>query len=401
MRIKSIIYLILFILSQTLYAQVELKINLKNRCIFTGGVMDDELYKFEGNAQVETWIKEILLASGSEQNFEIIQTNVENVSAVIDGNKRYLLYSLDFIQKATEIDVFGALSHEIGHHLNEHTLTEARRKVEELEADYFVGYIFSKKGYSKLPVNAFLQRMSSSYNIAKLERQNMIYTGFEVSDRSLEVKSLPFDTDSKMNSLGMPGFPWPPPSCNTRFEIPETTFSGLTKLGDVERKIRYALNSKGYTQISYLSVPNGFALVSQVEQYNASDGTIRNDNTRWLEYPKRERFQGVMDYITSFVMPQKGYFRLFVFVVTNQPFNSSPQRVSKSEAVAWLSQGFNKLPKGIADMPYTEGGYDVTTLVYEFEVPESNRKPVQRCPTPVYDARTHLVKSGRAQRFGF
>ena len=92
MKIKTIIYLILFILSQTLYAQVELKINLKNRCIFTGGVMDDELYKFEGNAQVETWIKEILLASGSEQNFKIIQTNVENVSAVIDGNKRYLLY---------------------------------------------------------------------------------------------------------------------------------------------------------------------------------------------------------------------------------------------------------------------------------------------------------------------
>ena len=385
----------------TLSAQEELKINSQKRCIFTSNVMDEELYRFPDNEKVATWIKEILQACGAEQNFEVVQTNVENVSAVLDGEKRYLLYSLDFVQKATGMEIYGALAHEIGHHINEHTFIEGRRKSEELEADYFMGFIFSKKGYFQLPINAFLSKMPSSYGILLDERRLVVYDGFKKSDKSMQVNSLPWDNDLSFNALSMPSFPWPPPSCNTRFEIPETTFAGLTKLGDVEKKIRNALNNTGYSQRSYFSVPNGFALVTQLEQYNASDGTTRNDITRWLDYPKKERFEGVMDYITSFVMPQKGYFRLFVFVVTNQAFGSSQQRISKTEATAWLNQGYNKLPKSVADAPFTEGGHDVTVLVYEFEVPESNRKAVQKCPSPVYDARTHLMKAGISQGFGF
>lgn len=47
-------------------------------------------------------------------------------------------------------------------------------------------------------------------------------------------------------------------------------------------------------------------------------------------------------------------------------------------------------------MPYTEG-YAVSALVYEFEVPESNHVAKQICPTPKFDAHTHLMKAG----FGF
>ena len=164
-------------------------------------------------------------------------------------------------------------------------------------------------------------------------------------------------------------------------------------LGDVDNKLRSALDNKGYTQRSYFYVPNGFALVTQLEQYNAKDATIRNDGTRWLDYPKQEGFSGIMSYISSFIMPNKGYFRLFVFIVTNEPFGGSKQKVSKSEASAWLNQGFNKLPNAIKNAPYTEG-YAVTVLVYEFEVPESNRKAKQVCPTPLFDAQTHLKQAG-------
>ena len=65
--------------------------------------------------------------------------------------------------------------------------------------------------------------------------------------------------------------------------------------------------------------------------------------------------------------------------------------MTKKEAAAWYSQGINKLPKLVAEMPYTEG-VTVTALVYEFEVPESNRKPVQKCPG--VDTQKHLEKSG-------
>lgn len=55
--------------------------------------------------------------------------------------------------------------------------------------------------------------------------------------------------------------------------MPESTFSGCKTLGEVECKLRTALDAKGYAQRSYFSAPNGFALVTQLEQYNAAYGS--------------------------------------------------------------------------------------------------------------------------------
>ena len=395
--------LLLFFLTaacRLLPAQDVLELNIAQRCIYSGGVMDAELYRFPDSDKTGGRVKEICELGGIAPKFEVMQTNVENVSAVLDGDKRYLLYSLDFVEKNSELDVAGALAHEIGHHANGHTFSEERRKTEELEADHFMGYVLSKKGFSKADIEAFLKKWPSSYEVTFDERRAAVTEGFDRAERAIQIKSLPFDSDPKLEGLTLPSFPWPPPSCNARFELPETSFAGFNTLGDVERKIRMALDAKGYAQRSYFSVPNGFALVTQLEQYNGEDASVRNDRTRWLDYPKKDNFSGVMDYLKSVVMPQKGHFRLFVFVVTNQAFGGGAQRVSKEQATAWLSQGFNKLPDSLAAAPYTSG-YDVTALVYEFVVPESNRKPVQKCPSPLFDARTHLVKSGIGAGLGF
>ncbi len=396
--------LLIFLLSAaafpSLHAQELLEINTVQRCIYSGGLMDEELYRFSDSDRVGAWIKELAELGEAAADFEWMQANVENVSAVLDGEKRYLLYSLDFIEKSNRTEVLGALAHEIGHHANAHTFSAERRKTEELEADQFMGYVLSKKGVSKQDIESFLKKIPSSYEPTYAERRAAVFEGFDKAERALQIRSLPFDDDPRLEGLTLPGFPWPPPSCNARFEMPESTFSGCKTLGEVERKLRTALDAKGYAQRSYFSAPNGFALVTQLEQYNAADGSVRNDRTRWLDYPAKDNFAGLLDYLTSFVMPQKGYFRLFVFIVTNQPFGGSAQRVSKDQATAWLSQGFNKLPRPLAAAPFSTG-YDVTALVYEFEVPESNRKPVQKCPSPLFDALTHLRKSGLAKGLGF
>ena len=394
----SLLLIIIFITSMS-FAQELLNVDAQKRCVYSGKTMDTELYRFPDNEKVTQMVKEIRQLSEVENNFEVVQTNVENVSAVMDKGKRYLLYSLDFIEKASSIDIYGALAHEIGHHANGHTFDENRRKIEETEADVFMGFILSKKGFSQLQITGFLNKMPFSYNIANKERINNVYIGFNKADISIQINtndnSLPWDNDNKSstNGLMMPNFPFPPPSCYTRFEIPSTVFNNVKLLGDVDNKLRSTLDNKGYNQRSYFYVPNGFALVTQLEQYNAKNATVRNDATRWLDYPKQEAFSGIMSYISSFIMPNKGYFRLFVFIVTNEPFGGSKQKVSKSEASAWLNQGFNKLPNVIKNAPYTEG-YAVTVLVYEFEVPESNRKAKQICPTPLFDAQTHLRQAG-------
>ena len=400
MQLKTFSFLLFYILlASTTFAQELLNIDAQKRCVYSGKTMDAELYRFQDNEKVIQMVKEITLFGEVENNFEVVQTNVENVSAVMDKGKRYLLYSLDFIEKASSIEIYGALAHEIGHHANGHIFDENRRKIEETEADVFMGFILSKKGFAQLQITSFLNKMLSSYNFSTKERDNNVYIGYNKANISIEINSndnsLPWDNDNKTNTSGlsMPNFPFPPPSCYTRFEIPSTAFNNAKLLGDVDAKLRTTLDNKGYNQRSYFYVPNGFALVTQLEQYNAKDATIRNDGTRWLDYPKQEAFSGIMSYISSFIMPNKGYFRLFVFIVTNEPFGGSKQKVSKSEASAWLNQGFNKLPNAIKNAPYTEG-YAVTVLVYEFEVPESNRKAKQVCPTPLFDAQTHLKQAG-------
>lgn len=401
MKISRLLLPCLFLaICRLLPAQELLELNTVKRCVYSSGLMDEELYRFSGGERVGEWIKEIAQLGDATLNFEWIQSNVENVSAVLDGDKRYLLYSLDFVEKSNGVEVFGALAHEIGHHANAHTFSTERRKTEELEADQFMGYVLSKKGFPKPAIETFLQNIPSSYGLLLEERRMAVFQGFDKAERALQINSLGFDDDPKLEGLTLPGFPWPPPSCNARFEIPESAFAGFKTLGDVERKLRLALDAKGYAQRSYFSVPNGFALVTQLEQYNDADGSVRNDRTRWLDYPAKDNFGGLMEYLKSFVMPQKGYFRLFVFVATNKPFGGSAQRVSKDQATAWLSQGFNKLPYPLAAAPFAED-FTVTTLVYEFEVPESNRKPVQKCPSPHFDALTHLRKSGIAKGLGF
>ncbi len=382
-----------------LAGQELLEVHTAQRCIYTDGQMDEELYRFSTSEQVDAMIREIAGLGGADTTFQWIQTNVENVAAVLDGENRYLLYSLDFVERSNEIEVYGALAHEIGHHANAHTFSDERRNSEELEADQFMGYVLSKKGFSLADIGVFLKIMPSSYGVTFEERLQAVTEGFTRAERALQINSLPFDNDPKLEGLTLPGFPWPPPACNSRYELPETALAGLGTLGAVEQKLRMALDAKGYSQRSYFSVPNGFALVTQLEQYNAADASSRNDRTRWLDYPARDNFSGVMDYLKSFVVPQKGYFRLLVFIATNQPFGGGAQRVSKAQASAWLSQGFNKLPQSLAKTPLTPE-YSVTVLVYEFEVPESNRKPVQKCPSTLFDAQTHLRKSGIAAGLG-
>lgn len=395
MRVHLFLLFVLAGAPAPISAQDVLELNIDRRCVYAGGLMDAELYRFSSSEEVAARVKEISELAHAALDFQLIQANVENVTAVVDGETRYLLYSLDFIEKSSPLEITGTLAHEMGHHAHAHSLSEERRSVEELEADQFMGYVLSRKGFPKPDITAFLKKMPSSYNVPYEARWAAVLEGFERAERALQINSLPFDDDPKLEALTLPAFPWPPPSCNTRFELPENAFTGLKTLGEVERKLCTALDSKGYAQHSCFSVPNGFALVTQLEQYNGEDGSARNDRTRWLDYPQKDNFSGVMDYLKSVVMPQKGYFRIFVFVATNQSYGGETPRVSKAQASAWLNQGFNKLPGSVAAKPWT-ADYHVTALVYEFIVPESNRKPEQKCPSPSFDAKTHLGKSGLA-----
>ena len=98
-------------------------------------------------------IREITDAVGLKARFELRATReVDNAAAVVYDGKRFLLYNPDFlnsVNRAGHTDWAGIsiLAHEMGHHLNGHTLrTGGSQPADELEADEFSGFVLRKLG---------------------------------------------------------------------------------------------------------------------------------------------------------------------------------------------------------------------------------------------------------------
>ena len=100
-------------------------------------------------------IREITDVVGLKARFELRATrDIDNAAAVVYDGRRYLLYNPDFlsaVNRAGHSDWAGIsiLAHEMGHHLNGHTLRAGgSQPADELEADEFSGFVLRKLGAS-------------------------------------------------------------------------------------------------------------------------------------------------------------------------------------------------------------------------------------------------------------
>src|SRR5213592_2970096 len=97
-------------------------------------------------------IRDIIAVVGLKPNFEIKEGNIPNAAAVIYNGKRYIVYNPQFISKlnaaaGTRWAVVSVLAHEVGHHLNGHTLMNTgSQPALEIEADEFSGFVLKKMG---------------------------------------------------------------------------------------------------------------------------------------------------------------------------------------------------------------------------------------------------------------
>ena len=101
---------------------------------------------------IQEMLQEIINATGLQQNFELKQADVLNIEASISHRKRYILYNPAFITTIRDLTknkwaVMALLAHEVGHHLNGHTIRKGGSTPElELQADEFAGFILHKLG---------------------------------------------------------------------------------------------------------------------------------------------------------------------------------------------------------------------------------------------------------------
>lgn len=192
----------------------------------------------------------------------------------------------------------------------------------------------------------------------------------------------------------MPSFPWPPPSASAEAKIPANWLpptGGATRLFAVSDKLEQALRAAGYPKWSYSSVPRGFALVTQMEQIKA-DGTPSRAPARWSTKLPSARELNLVELIRALAGAPEGYYRVIVFLVTDQPWPRTREAPTGEEARRWLANGFNRLPPSIGELEY-ESQYETVALIYEFSKQSETADATQVEPSAT-SAQEHLKKAG-------
>ncbi len=162
-------------------------------------------------------------------------------------------------------------------------------------------------------------------------------------------------------------FTWPPPNASTKAKVERNLLavSGApTTLGQVADRLERAFDQAGYREIGWYSVPKGFALASRLEQTNP-DGTCKPEEERWKAKACTPPIHSLGEYIRALFIPQKGHFRLIVFVVTSVPFDQTAPAPSREDAIEWVDIGVSALPAAIKKQRFTEE-HQCTALIYEF-----------------------------------
>ena len=118
-------------------------------------------------------IREITDAVGLQPRFELRATTlVPNAAAVMYDGKRFLLYNPKFlaaVNRAGHTDWAGIsiLAHEMGHHLNGHTLRGGgSQPQDELEADEFSGFVLRRLGASLAQAQAAIATVADDQGSA-------------------------------------------------------------------------------------------------------------------------------------------------------------------------------------------------------------------------------------------
>jgi hypothetical protein len=174
----------------------------------------------------QTIAQEIIDVVGLKPNFEIRAANIPNAAAVTYGGKRYILYNPNFInqlvkQTGSKWAAVSVLAHEIGHHLNGHTITgSGSQPAIELEADEFSGFVLRKMGASLADAQAAMKLLAmekaSRTHPGQTDRLTSIAKGWNNADAQITGKPVARTTPQEpRRQQTTVSTPRPAPSRNT------------------------------------------------------------------------------------------------------------------------------------------------------------------------------------------
>lgn len=189
------------------------------------------------------------------------------------------------------------------------------------------------------------------------------------------------------------GFPWPPPPYSANAGLPKDFFAGVTTWGEADDALKSKLSKARYRDEQYYELPQGagFALVTRFEQIDKQCAALPEPD-RWSLDTSPCPGLSLKCIVSSVVFPRSGYWRAFVFVVTDQPLPvARGAQPTSGDAQGWFSNGSNRLPRELRRRPFTADHYG-TVLIYEFEKKEA--QPVEWRATSRFGGFTHLQRAG-------
>ena len=143
---------------------------------------------------IREMLQEIIDITGLQTDFELKEANVLNIEASVSHRKRYILYNPTYITTLNRLTknkwaVMTLLAHEVGHHLNGHTIRKGGSTPElELEADEFAGFILHKLGatleQSQKVMNYIAKEKKSHTHPARNSRLSAIEKGWNKASAS-------------------------------------------------------------------------------------------------------------------------------------------------------------------------------------------------------------------------
>lgn len=161
----------------------------------------NKLLLYSPNGREVNQIETILSYSGLSQNFDIYSAPIDNAVATTINNRRYIIYDprlLGFADKNSNSywSSMSILAHEIGHHLQGHTLNNGGVAPElELQADKFSGHTLYKMGASLeqaiAAINKFGSETDSDTHPSKYKRIVAIKSGWESASKQRFNSAIP------------------------------------------------------------------------------------------------------------------------------------------------------------------------------------------------------------------
>ena len=173
------------------------------RCsVFSNFAFRGTLRHGQPDSRVEQMIDDIVKASGLRRNFDVVSSpDVPNAAAWVEGDRRMIGYNPNFLNHIvrrtnTEWAVKSIMAHEVGHHLQGHTLQRGgSRPSIELEADNYSGHIVrwlnGTLEHAQVAMRALAPTQGTGTHPGREDRLSSIREGWYAAGRRSDVGTSP------------------------------------------------------------------------------------------------------------------------------------------------------------------------------------------------------------------